>query len=67
MLFRSNDTGASTGATTPWTQVTRTMVAGENGTYKFVFVSGTYDYSGGTFLGASLYVTNVNVTKWWDI
>ncbi len=63
----ANDTGASTGATTPWTQVTRTITAAQNGTYKFVFVSGTYDYTGGTVLGASLYVTNVDVTKWWDL
>lgn len=63
----ANDTGADTSATTSWTQVTRTITAGQTGTYKFVFVSGSYDFSGGTVLGASLYVTNVNVTKWWDL
>lgn len=63
----ANDTGTSTGATTPWTQVTRTITAAQAGTYKFVFVSGTYDFTGGTVLGASLYVTNVDVTKWWDL
>lgn len=63
----ANATGESTGATTPWTQVTKTITASQTGTYKFVFVSGTYDYTGGTVLGASLYVTNVDVTKWWDL
>lgn len=63
----ANATGESTEATTPWTQVSKTISAAEAGTYKFVFVSGTYDYTGGTVLGASLYVTNVDVTKWWDL
>lgn len=63
----ANATGDSAGATTAWTQVTRTITAAQSGTYKFVFVSGTYDFTGGTVLGASLYVTNVDVTKWWDI
>lgn len=62
-----NDTGTSTGATTAWTQVTRTISAAEAGSYKFVFVSGSYDYSGGTVLGASLYITNVSVKKWFDL
>lgn len=63
----ANATGESTTATTPWTQVTKTITSAETGTYKFVFVSGTYDYTGGTVLGASLYITNVDVTKWWDL
>lgn len=63
----ANDTGSSAGASTAWTLVTRTITAAQTGTYKFVFVSGTYDFTGGTVLGASLYVTNVDVTKWWDI
>ena len=63
----ANATGDSDSATTPWTPVVRTMTAEQAGTYKFVFVSGTYDFTGGTVLGASLYVTNVDVTKWWDL
>lgn len=62
-----NETGDSTGASTAWAAVSRTITAAQAGTYKFVFVSGTYDFSGGTVLGASLYVTNVDVTKWWDL
>lgn len=63
----ANATGDSAGAVTPWTLVTRTITAAQTGTYKFVFVSGTYDFTGGTVLGASLYVTNVDVTKWFDL
>ena len=63
----ANATGDSAGAVTAWTPVTRTITAAQTGTYKFVFVSGTYDFTGGTVLGASLYVTNVDVTKWFDL
>jgi VCBS repeat-containing protein len=31
------------------------------GNYRFVFVSGTYDASGGTVLGASMYIDNIRV------
>ena len=63
----ADDTGNSDSATTAWTLVSRTITAAQAGTYKFVFVSGTYDFTGGQVLGASLYVTNVDVTKWWDL
>lgn len=62
-----NETGSSTGATTSWAQVTKTIDASEIGDYKFVFVSGSYDYTGGTVLGASLYVTNIIITKWFTL
>lgn len=48
-----NDTGSSTN----WTTVTKTVPTAGN--YKFVFVSGTYDYSGGRALGARLFVDNI--------
>lgn len=62
-----NQTGNSTGATTDWAEVTKTISASEIGTYKFVFVSGSYDFTGGTFLGASLYVTVVQIKKWFNL
>jgi hypothetical protein len=62
-----NETGNSDTGVAPWTLVSRTITAAQAGTYKFVFVSGTYDFTGGTVLGASLYVTNVDVTKWFDL
>ena len=61
-----NETGSSTGATTSWAQVTNLISAAQAGNYKFVFVSGSFDFTGGTVLGASLYVTNIIITKWFD-
>lgn len=62
-----NQTGEFTGASTPWAEVTKTITAAEVGNYKFVFVSGSYDFTGGTALGASLYVTVVQIKKWFDL
>ncbi len=56
-----NETGADEDASTPWATVSKTITTA--GTYKFVFVSGTYDYSGGTVAGAQLYIDNINVTQ----
>ena len=47
----------STGASTNWTTVTKTVPTAGN--YKFVFVSGTYDATGGRALGARLFVDNI--------
>lgn len=44
---------------TPWTTSMTTIPRG--GTYKFVFVGGTYDASGGTLAGASLFIDNIKV------
>lgn len=50
----------ATGAgTTSWT--TKATVIPSSGTYRFVFVSGTYDASGGKAAGASLIIDNVRV------
>jgi|GEM_PF-855504 len=56
-----NSTGNSTGATTSW--ATSTTTVSTAGTYKFVFVSGTFDYSFGKAAGASLYIDNITVTQ----
>jgi flagellar hook-associated protein FlgK len=48
-----------TGSTTAWAKETHTVNTA--GSYKFVFVSGTYDASGGTAAGAQLYIDNVSV------
>lgn len=50
---------ATTQTSTPWTTSTTTIPRG--GTYKFVFVGGTYDASGGTLAGASLFIDNIKV------
>lgn len=58
-----NATGANGGATQAWTQVTRSISSGEVGSYKFVFIAGTWDASGGRAEGASLLLDDVNVTS----
>lgn len=47
----------ATGSSTNWTTATKTVPTAGN--YKFVFVSGTYDASGGRALGARLFVDNI--------
>lgn len=58
-----NATGSNGSATQAWTQVTRTITSGETGSYKFVFIAGTWDASGGRAEGASLLLDDVNVTS----
>jgi hypothetical protein len=55
-------TGANGGATQAWTQVSRVIGASETGSYKFVFIAGTWDASGGRVEGASLLLDDVSVT-----
>ena len=42
---------------------TNTVNITEEGTYQFVFVSGSYDASGFNHLGAQLYIDNISVTN----
>lgn len=49
-----------TGDVTDWN--TATFITPTTGDYRFVFVSGSYDGTGGEVLGASLYLDNVSVT-----
>jgi hypothetical protein len=44
---------------TPWATANVTIPA--TGNYRFVFVAGSYDYTGGKALGASLYIDNIQV------
>ena len=48
-----------TGTTSTWQTVTFSIP--ETGAYRFVFVSGSYDETGGRALGASLYLDNIVV------
>jgi 5-hydroxyisourate hydrolase-like protein (transthyretin family) len=52
-----NETQGGTSGDTGWLTVSETVA--QSGNYKFVFVSGTFDYSFGGVAGASLYVTDV--------
>ncbi len=59
------DTGAqielldSTGNVTPWN--TTNITVNTAGNYKFVFLAGTFDASGGTAAGGSLYLDDIQV------
>lgn len=54
-----NATGSSYGSTSNWATASVTIPA--NGSYRFVFVSGTWDATCGLAAGASLYIDNVRV------
>ncbi len=55
-----NQTGANASATTPWATVSRTMSGADPaGNYRFVFVSGSWDATGGRALGARLLIDDV--------
>lgn len=68
-----NSTGADASATSPWTKVTKTITASQASPnknlpdYKFVFISGSYDATGGTVTGADLYITMIEVKKWFQL
>lgn len=47
----------ATGTTSNW--ATQTVTVPNDGNYKFVFVSGSYDQTGGRALGARLFVDNI--------
>jgi len=55
-----NDTGATPGATTAWQSESVTIA--DEGTYRFVFVGGTFDATGGRAAGAQLFVDNIVAT-----
>ena len=55
-----NETSNTTSGTT--TQES-TLTINKNGEYKFVFVSGTYDLTGGQALGATLNINEINITN----
>jgi hypothetical protein len=58
-----NASGDALTITTPWARVSKVFTAADAGTYSFVFISGTFDLSGGQLLGASLYVDGISVIR----
>jgi flagellar hook-associated protein FlgK len=56
-----NETGTNGSASTNWTTQAHTIA--KSGSYKFVFVSGTWDTSGGGTAGAKLYIDNIVTTS----
>lgn len=53
----------STGDSTNWATQTVTIGADEGGTYRFVFVAGSYDATGGQYVGGQLQIDDVTVTQ----
>ena len=54
-----NQTGANGSASTNWATVSKDV--SEAGKYKFVFIAGTWDASGGQYAGAKLFIDNVKI------
>ena len=57
-----NKTANSDKADTGWMPFSQLMGPNEGGNYKFVFVSGTFDYTFGTAAGANLSIDNVKIS-----
>ena len=58
-----NRTGTATSQETPWATEEVTIAAGQEGVYRFVFVAGSYDLSGGRLVGGKLMIDDVKVTQ----
>jgi plastocyanin len=54
-------TGNSPNASTTWAK--ETISVSQAGEYRFVFVAGTFDFTGGRAAGAQLYIDDVTVTQ----
>jgi len=54
-------TQSSANQTTPW--ATKSTNITRSGNYQFVFISGSYDATGGTKLGAAMYVNNIIIDR----
>lgn len=69
----ANATGESPSATQPWTKVTVTINSSQASSdsnipdYKFVFISGSFDATGGGVTGADLFVTMIDVKKYFQV
>lgn len=62
-IIMKNETAPNAGATTTWAQATVTITAPQAGSYYFIFVSGSYDATGGQGLGAQLYIDEITVSR----
>lgn len=52
-----NQTGADDSGQTPWTS--EAIVVPTTGNWSFVFIAGTYDFTGGRAVGGSLFIDNI--------
>ena len=55
------DTSPSASNITTWQPVTKTFTAGQAGVYHFVFIAGSFDATGGRFVGGALLVDNISI------
>jgi hypothetical protein len=51
------------GFSTDWQHSSRTIQEGEEGTYHFIFICGSFDATFGTVIGSALLIDNVQLTK----
>ncbi len=58
-----DSTGSSSNMETAWATKTVTIGDGEDGVYRFVFVTGSYDFTGGRYVGGELMIDDVVVTQ----
>ncbi len=56
-----NETGANGSASTNW--ATASVTANKAGNYKFIFIGGSWDASGGRALGANLYIDGISTNS----
>jgi len=56
-------TGTSANQESAWATNTSTIAAGYDGVYRFVFVAGSFDLTGGNYLGGRLLIDDVTVTQ----
>ena len=58
-----DQTGTSANQETDWATVTITIGNGEDGSYRFVFVAGSYDFTGFRLVGGELMIDDIIVTQ----
>lgn len=60
VLLLDSSAAAEKVKSTDWQRVEKTIGSSETGTYRFIFICGSEDASGGTALGASLFLDNID-------
>jgi subtilisin family serine protease len=56
-------TGPNSNQGTNWTEVSKVISSGEQGTYSFVFIAGSWDSTFGTVIGGELLLDNIQIIK----
>ena len=58
-----DSTGTDSYSGTSWSEVSKTIAPGQAGTYSFVFIAGSFDSTGGTYIGGELLLDNIQITR----